>query len=968
MVTATLSKSREDKVAATCFRMQDGGDTQDSGLGHLEALVANKEREWKELHARRIHLLEDSLKKAKEECSSLRHQNQKLKEDFQYNLSILDEREKELERYDVITLRAVNAEQNRQEELGRLRLQVAALEEKRAKDAEARQEELRLSQKRAAQQKLQLDELRHSMTGTIQKQTEEHERVKLEAQHRLREMEGELTRQKQEVTATCAKQLGHREHEFNLKLDEMHAALLSKDLKIKLLSKECEAQSQARMQATRALKASEELCEQFRAKLQHEVDLKNEATAVKEVRIKELEDKLKRTENKLKKQKDDLIKKNEDVTRALKEKDEQLEARCQAHKEQLKRTEKHVIKLKNDLEIQAAKACLAQKDLAVSLAEKDDIIKRLRTEVTTAQTDWERCMSQTSNEMVGKNTELITLQNRISKLQAELERSREEINRYKQDVNAGLKREAALEQARVQLELEWQERYDAVKAKHYLANEQLIQDLTLARDQAKAELSEKEKELHDLTLLLPSVKKGSDKAAQGLTPKPDAQASEMNSLVEQNSFLRAVVSQMRKDMEDLGHLVPHQQNKLQAFPAKAVQASEATAAPPTTEPLAKHPDTSANTIPAYLSDDAQALKQEVVLLNARCRHLEEQLEGASGLPKSVPAAGTLKETPAQTCMGKPHPHDQRSQEVLCLDQRAESTAMRSQAARGPHAEQGGSGHAVVQQFQDENLYRWQQQLTSALMAGAASGNVQGVKRNIALAHARLKQAASYIARLSKEKQQLIQMGNCLRARITSTGLEEAIEQKKDSATNEQHDRLSALEQLQYRLTTQELQYAVRQMAHTVAEHAASSDSRGPPMEGDGNLCYTRHEPADESGTSKMSDKTPLISQQQNSLEVKTQPSSGESLQSLKEIWEILDHGLSSSVYSEGESELSRSRSAKSVTDGVMVTGTSAPIHSGSPAELQQKMNSSKVLSNLPKNCRHGAPDKIGKIRNYNTKD
>lgn len=59
-------------AVCSSFRMQDDGDTQDSGLGHLEALVANKEREWKELHARRIHLLEDSLKKAKEECSSLR--------------------------------------------------------------------------------------------------------------------------------------------------------------------------------------------------------------------------------------------------------------------------------------------------------------------------------------------------------------------------------------------------------------------------------------------------------------------------------------------------------------------------------------------------------------------------------------------------------------------------------------------------------------------------------------------------------------------------------------------------------------------------------------------------------------------------------------------------------------------------------------------------------------------------------
>ncbi|XP_077407890.1 LOW QUALITY PROTEIN: coiled-coil domain-containing protein 57 [Vanacampus margaritifer] len=948
MVTATLSTPTEDTVAATCSRMQAGGDTRDSGLDDLETMVASKEREWKELHARRIHLLEDSLKKTKEECASLRHQNQKLKEDFQYNLSILDEREKELERYDVITSRAVNAEQNRQEELSRLRIQVAMLEEKQAKDAEARHEELRISQNKAAQQRLQLDELRQSMTGTIQKQMEERERMKLEMQQKLHKMEGELTRQKQEMTAIYNKEHRQREHEFNLKLDEMHAVLLSSDLKIKLLSKECDVQNQARLQAIQVLKASEDLCKQLQTKLQRKADLNNEAIAVKEVRIKELENKLKRIENKLKKQKEDDIKKHEDMGQALKEKDKQFETQCQAHKEKLKRTEKQMVKLQDEMEIQSAKARLAQKDMAMALEEKDDTIKRLRTEVTTAQTVWDRHMSQTSNEMVAKNTELITIQNSNNKLRAELERSREEINRYKQDVSAGLKREEALEQARVQLEFEWQKRYDAVKVEHYLANEQLIQDLTLARDQAKAELSEREKELH---YLLPSVKKKSDNAVEGTTPKLGVQASEeISSLVEQNSFLRAVVSQMRKDMEDLGHLLPHQQTNHQA-----VKTPEAPAATSTTEPLAKHPDSSANNIPAYLSDSTQALKKEVALLNARCRHLEEQLECPP------------KESLAHTYVNKPHLHDQGYKEVLCLEKHADTSALRRQVGRGPHVEPAHANirnqNSVVQQVRDENLYLWQQQLNSALMTGAASGN--GVKRNIALAHARLKQAASYIARLSKEKQQLIQMGNCLRARITTAELQEAIEQKRDSSTVEQghqQDCLSALEQLQYRLTTQELQYAVRQMACTVAEHASSSDSREPPLKANGNLCSTGHKTTDESGTSKMSDKSPTISQQQNSLEMKTQPDSEESLQSLKEIWEILDHGLSSSIYSEGESELSRSKATR-----VMVTGTSAPIHSRSPAELQQK-NPSKVPSHPIKNCQNGAPGKISKIRNYNTKD
>lgn len=55
--------------------------------------------------------------------------------------------------------------------------------------------------------------------------------------------------------------------------------------------------------------------------------------------------------------------------------------------------------------------------------------------------------------------------------------------RYKQQLSAGLKREQDLEQMRVQMELEWQRRCEDMKAEHYLANEQLIQDLTHARDQ-----------------------------------------------------------------------------------------------------------------------------------------------------------------------------------------------------------------------------------------------------------------------------------------------------------------------------------------------------------------------------------------------------------------------------------------------------------------------------------------------------
>ncbi|XP_061823046.1 coiled-coil domain-containing protein 57 isoform X2 [Nerophis lumbriciformis] len=928
-----------------------------SGLGDLEAQAVNKEREWKELQARRIHLLEDSLEKANKECLCLRHQNQRLKKDFQYNLEILDERDRELERYDMITSKAVTAEQNRQEELSQLRIQVAMLEERQAKDAEARQKEQLVSQNKAAQHKLQLEELRHSMTGKIQKQMEEHERVKLELQHRIQEQEGEIMRLRQVMTTAMDKKLKEHEHEFNLKRDEMQAMLLSRDLKIKLLSKDTEIQSQAKLEANEVLKASDEFLKQLQAQLQQKDQVMDDITNVKDVRIKQLEDKLKQVEKKIKKKEDDRMKKNKDMIQTLKEKEKQLNAHCQANKKHLQKAEERIVKLQDDIAFTSAQTHSAQRDMQMALGDKDDTIKRLRVEINTSQTAWESYMHQTSSEMVAKDAELIGLRESNHKLKAELERSREEIKRYKQDVSAGLKREADLQQSRVQVELECQRRCEDAKVKHYLANEQLIQDLTQARDQAKAELREKEKELRGLTVSIPSVKKGQDNGVQqankkGLMPRTDVQTSEeIRSLMEQNNMLRAVVSQMRKNMEDLSDLQQHPQPTLQNYSTDAMKPHEAPAAtsiPSATEPLAKHSDISANTTPADVSDHTEALKQEA-LLRAHCRQLERKLQGVSGLLNQVPA-----ESLVHTSLGKPHPHDNGSKTGHCLEKHADNTFLRKQVVRGLHAN-ASDQTALVQHLQHENPY--QQQLTSSLTVGTAS------PRNNAEVRARLKQAVCHILQLSQEKQQLIQMGNCLRARITLNN--DSTKENRDCVMVEQgrqHDRLSALEELQYKLTTQELQYAVRQMA------CRAFDGTGPPIKGDDDDRSRGHNTPDESETSKMSDVSSSVNQLQNSLEVKMQSSSDDTLPSLKAIWEILDHGLSSSIHSEGEGELNRIRATKPGSVGVMVSGTSAPIHRHRPTEFQQNRKPYKAAFNPAKNATHEAPDKISRIRNYNVKD
>lgn len=85
-------------------------------------------------------------------------------------------------------------------------------------------------------------------------------------------------------------------------------------------------------------------------------------------------------------------------------------------------------------------------------------------------------------------------------------------------------------------------------------------------------------------------------------------------------------------------------------------------------------------------------------------------------------------------------------------------------------------NALLHQLREENTFL-RQQLSTGLFEnvhGTKDNNYPGLRK-------RLKQAASCIVRLSKDKQHLIELGNRLRAQITTTG-----QQGKNKRGNEQY--------------------------------------------------------------------------------------------------------------------------------------------------------------------------------------
>ncbi|KAL0179253.1 hypothetical protein M9458_024695, partial [Cirrhinus mrigala] len=163
----------------------------------LEAQLACKEREWKELQALRIRQLETALNEATSELSTQRERFLRLRDDFKYNLRVLEERDRELERYDALAARAQTEESARREEISELRIEIAKLQDALEEQRKAKEDAEMQYQKRGVEHRVKLEKVQSMMENEIQKLREENKKVKRDLQQRIRESDGELALQKQ---------------------------------------------------------------------------------------------------------------------------------------------------------------------------------------------------------------------------------------------------------------------------------------------------------------------------------------------------------------------------------------------------------------------------------------------------------------------------------------------------------------------------------------------------------------------------------------------------------------------------------------------------------------------------------------------------------------------------------------------------------------------------------------------------
>ena len=106
----------------------------------LQELVQQKENEWREAQELRNKSLQSALKEKERQLNNEKVRFRKLKEDFEYNLKLLEERDQELQRYDALFSQVRNINSLRDSEISDLKIQLDDLRLKVSHEEKAKEE------------------------------------------------------------------------------------------------------------------------------------------------------------------------------------------------------------------------------------------------------------------------------------------------------------------------------------------------------------------------------------------------------------------------------------------------------------------------------------------------------------------------------------------------------------------------------------------------------------------------------------------------------------------------------------------------------------------------------------------------------------------------------------------------------------------------------------------------------------
>ncbi|CAF2092065.1 unnamed protein product, partial [Rotaria magnacalcarata] len=512
----------------------------------LKKLALQKEKEWLAVMQERLVALEATVENKDQQVVELNQKYNRLSEDFKYNLKLIDDRDKELATYDnrfKEMKKILNEKNSEMSELKIVNDQLYTL--KKQIELQIDEEKKHFLHRLSIKEK-DLSNYKHQCDQILQTEREQLEQERRAINRRLTELENELERQRRELTNDFETQTKKLEYDWKRRQDEVTNLQLGSELKSKLLTEEMEQH----MQTIRKLELNNnELTERNKILEKSVKELEwqlHEQDAVKNARIKELEFKCGNVDGRLQEREDDYSRKYSELDRLIREKDIKIEQLKQSYQElddKLQSSNDQCFQLRQQ---QNEK----QREHEHIIREKDVSLSALQDEINRIKKQWNHQLTQISKEHANENIELRALQDECDTLKAELKIKDNHINRYKKELEDALDRERALEEAKAQLDIDWQKKFEQNQRQEYHKSEDLIEKLSSAHEQSIAQVKKLENDIHFKDDLL--------KAYTNQYKSNGGDADVLVVLQRENENLRSVVAQMRQQMEALVNDLPSQ--------------------------------------------------------------------------------------------------------------------------------------------------------------------------------------------------------------------------------------------------------------------------------------------------------------------------------------------------------------------------------------------------------------------------
>jgi Tfp pilus assembly protein PilX len=291
----------------------------------LKELAQQKEKEWRLIQEKRIISLETSLNQKITELKEEKSKFILLKEDFKYNLKLMESRDEELAKYEETLLASRRQLSDKNSEISELKIKIDELMKRAQDETDLIDENKKYFMKRLNQKQQELDQYKASKDCAINEERSQIEKYKRTLQTQLQDLQYDLEKQRTEMKTEFDEILRRREHEWRIKDDEWNTQLLSKDLEIKMLKNELNHEREMNTNLNANTSDAESAIKERERKIKEKEWELNDTIAIKDAQIKEIEKRLAQFKADSKIVNDELNRKCEELDRKNHEKNQKIE-------------------------------------------------------------------------------------------------------------------------------------------------------------------------------------------------------------------------------------------------------------------------------------------------------------------------------------------------------------------------------------------------------------------------------------------------------------------------------------------------------------------------------------------------------------------------------------------------------------------------------------------------------------------